>query len=603
MTTNVKVSALPPATTPYNGSEYALGIQNGSSVKVPVPYFPASNGSTLIGTIQSGTGSVARTVASKLNDTVSVKDFGAVGDGVMDDTVAIQAAINATPLGSTLFFPTGTYQVSLLSLPQSINIIGEGYWTAIITNTSTGSIFNCLGTSAYIFRDLRISSSVTRASGAAIRFNAASGSALHDIHNVVISSQFIGIEFDTAAQYNVSKCYFANYKYAIIVQDIPYPDTGVSTIQGNTFDAGAETTGIAIAQYSSGGLRVTNNYFINGAYHYYFTNSSASANTSLLIFSDNNSEFAGISSMYFTSGNARTFGLVIIDSNEFTTVNANSITFADPGYTFISGVNIANNVFQLAGTTNVIVAQAVANLNIGNNLYQNNGGTCVGITHTSTVINSVIAPQTMNGVTTQYAGDFTTANFNPPNSISPVLTGTTTAVNIAYTGTLTGSTGILNIGSGQVYKDASGNVGIGTSSPFGKFNVSGGRSYFGANSELFSLGVAYSPARAAVGQCYYLGGSDSVAPDLVISNAGGIERMRIDYAGNVGIGTSSPTGKLDVAGTIKTLGYTVATLPTGVLGARAYVTNALAPTYGAIVVTGGAIIIPVFYNGTNWIVG
>jgi hypothetical protein len=37
--------------------------------------------------------------------------------------------------------------------------------------------------------------------------------------------------------------------------------------------------------------------------------------------------------------------------------------------------------------------------------------------------------------------------------------------NLTYTGTLTGSTGVLNIGSGQVYKDASGNVAIGSTSP------------------------------------------------------------------------------------------------------------------------------------------
>ena len=37
--------------------------------------------------------------------------------------------------------------------------------------------------------------------------------------------------------------------------------------------------------------------------------------------------------------------------------------------------------------------------------------------------------------------------------------------NLSYTGTLTGNGGIVNLGSGQVYKDASGNVGIGTSSP------------------------------------------------------------------------------------------------------------------------------------------
>ena len=59
---------------------------------------------------------------------------------------------------------------------------------------------------------------------------------------------------------------------------------------------------------------------------------------------------------------------------------------------------------------------------------------------------------------------------------------------------------------------------------------------------------------------------------------------------------------LSVNGTVKTGGYTVATLPAGVTGARAYVTNALAPSYGATVVGGGSVTIPVFYNGTNWIV-
>lgn len=54
---------------------------------------------------------------------------------------------------------------------------------------------------------------------------------------------------------------------------------------------------------------------------------------------------------------------------------------------------------------------------------------------------------------------------------------------------------------------------------------------------------------------------------------------------------------------VRLKGYTVATLPVGTQGDTAYVTNALAPSFGATVAGGGAVVIPVFYNGTNWIVG
>jgi len=52
--------------------------------------------------------------------------------------------------------------------------------------------------------------------------------------------------------------------------------------------------------------------------------------------------------------------------------------------------------------------------------------------------------------------------------------------------------------------------------------------------------------------------------------------------------------------------YTVATLPSAVTsgkGARSFVTDALAPTFGTTVVTGGAIAVPVYSDGTNWKVG
>lgn len=52
--------------------------------------------------------------------------------------------------------------------------------------------------------------------------------------------------------------------------------------------------------------------------------------------------------------------------------------------------------------------------------------------------------------------------------------------------------------------------------------------------------------------------------------------------------------------------YTVATLPSAVIsgkGARSFVTDALAPVFGATVATGGAVAVPVYSDGTNWKVG
>jgi len=70
--------------------------------------------------LQTGTGATARTVDSKLKDIISVKDFGAVGDGVTNDTAAFTAAITAA----------GT---------KNVYVLGGSY---AITGTITGSFYS-----------------------------------------------------------------------------------------------------------------------------------------------------------------------------------------------------------------------------------------------------------------------------------------------------------------------------------------------------------------------------------------------------------------------------------------------------------------------------
>jgi len=76
---------------------------------------------------------------------------------------------------------------------------------------------------------------------------------------------------------------------------------------------------------------------------------------------------------------------------------------------------------------------------------------------------------------------------------------------------------------------------------------------------------------------------------------------RIDASGNLfNIGTIN-SGAITSSGTIKTAGYTVATLPAGTIGMTAYVTDATAPTYLGTLTGGGTVTCPVFYNGTAWV--
>lgn len=66
----------------------------------------------------------ARTQHSKNADSVSVKDFGAVGDGTTDDTAAIQAAINSG--AGKIEIPSGTYLVTSINLQNDVELVGGG---------------------------------------------------------------------------------------------------------------------------------------------------------------------------------------------------------------------------------------------------------------------------------------------------------------------------------------------------------------------------------------------------------------------------------------------------------------------------------------------
>jgi len=82
--------------------------------------------------VQNGAGAVPRTFASKAADTVSVRDFGAVGNGATDDTAAFtKAAAYAASVGADLTVPAPavSYRIdSNPTIPTNLNVIASPHW-------------------------------------------------------------------------------------------------------------------------------------------------------------------------------------------------------------------------------------------------------------------------------------------------------------------------------------------------------------------------------------------------------------------------------------------------------------------------------------------
>ncbi len=85
-----------------------------------------------------GSGASTRTSHDKFSDLISIKDFGAVGDGLTDDTNAI---INALAAADSVFIPEGVYLVfATITLTARQSIIGSGQGSVIQANANTFNV-------------------------------------------------------------------------------------------------------------------------------------------------------------------------------------------------------------------------------------------------------------------------------------------------------------------------------------------------------------------------------------------------------------------------------------------------------------------------------
>lgn len=143
----VRITDLPAATSPVSPSDVAAVVQNGVTKKAAIDQF---------GYLPAGTSAVTRTVQNKLRESVSVKDFGAVGDGMVDDTVALQAAFDYGMANHIqVNMPAGLYKTSsTLYIDQEYFILygeaapslGPGASRGLLGDVSTGAVIQYTGT-------------------------------------------------------------------------------------------------------------------------------------------------------------------------------------------------------------------------------------------------------------------------------------------------------------------------------------------------------------------------------------------------------------------------------------------------------------------------
>jgi hypothetical protein len=237
--------------------------------------------SSLVTFVQAGLGAVVRTAQAKMRDIVSVKDFGAVGDGVADDTVAIQAAHNT---GSVVYYPKGTYNFTKVTIASG-GIVGEGKLTILrTTDTSSDDVITYTGvdptgllinTVGGLFQNFTLlaTSATQKAAGAGIHVLPANyGGSPNENYLTICQGLYIrnlpiGLSFTLSSYFSVVDCSFAFFTIAGVYTEInnaTFQDNGDNAIIGNTFFTNAATSPSGRGVwYRSGGARIIGNK-VNG---------------------------------------------------------------------------------------------------------------------------------------------------------------------------------------------------------------------------------------------------------------------------------------------------------------------------------------------------
>lgn len=389
----------------------------------------------------------------------NIIDYGGVGDGITDDTTAINDTISAIPAsGGVLYSPPGYNFLSTgghtLNKPITVKGMGNArdYDSAIGVSTitcssSTADLFT-VSSEGCNFEDIFLKNSAgSPSAGSAIVVASGSGNDLVHFKNVTSHSFYNGIDIRDGWSWHLDHCFIVNaVNYGLKIQHQDFPDGGDQFISDSTFWSNTRDTVAAIRYESGGGLKINNTKIVgseqsNTQFNYGIDVAiGANVNTSVFLVSNTSIENIAINGIRLTTNASKPSGLdlVLLNNLEIAMNNEGSgssaILISPDASGDIDWVIIDNAI--LLDWDNTITDPAIQLTNVNHarigSILNSNFNTLLGTTNCTDVLTQYASMVSANDTTPAYLEDKIVAGSNV--SITVLGEGGNESLSISATG-------------------------------------------------------------------------------------------------------------------------------------------------------------------------